>query len=150
MAPATPPADRWYRPACPLTAPSSQPPGDAWEAPPVPPAVPDVVAVLALVVMLAVAFAHPRAGWRWWSAWWPQAPCSDAVLSTCPPRRTSWDCSSRSWRSWPRSWWWRRSVPAKVFAAVGSIVRRAGHGRADRMLRMTFAAAALVTATLSL
>src|SRR4051794_7334893 len=151
MAPAIPPADRWYRPACPLTAPSSQPPGDACEAPPVPPAVPDVVAVLALVVMLAVAFAHPRA----WMEMVVGLVAAGAVLG-CGAVDVSTARDQVGLLFPVVAFLAAVLVVAEicagegVFAAVGSIVRRAGHGRAHRMLLLTFAAAALVTATLSL
>jgi arsenical pump membrane protein len=117
----------------------------------VPALVPDVVAVLALVVMLGVAFAHPRA----WVELVVGLLAAGAVLAV-----GAVDVSGAKEQlglllpvvAFLAAILVVAEICAAegVFAAVGSIVRRAGRDRAQPMLLLTFAAAAVVTATLSL
>ena len=111
----------------------------------------DVVAVLALVAMLGVAFAHPRA----WVELVVGLLAAGAVLGVGAVD-VSGAREQLSLLLPVVAFLAAILVVAEicaaegVFAAVGSIVRRAGLGRAQRMLLLTFAAAAAVTATLSL
>jgi arsenical pump membrane protein len=117
----------------------------------VPPALLDVLTVGALLVLLAVAFVHPRArvevlvgvvaaavvlgsgavdlagAWEQTRLLLPVVAFLSAILVVAEV------CAAED-----------------VFAAVGSIVARAGRGSPRRMLVLTFVAASLVTATLSL
>ncbi|CAN5626416.1 ArsB/NhaD family transporter [soil metagenome] len=116
-----------------------------------PPALLDVLTVGALLVLLAVAFVHPPAwvevlvgvvaaavvlaagavdlsgAWHQTELLLPVVAFLAAILVVAEV------CAAEG-----------------VFAAVGSIVARAGRRRPQRMLALTFVAAALVTATLSL
>jgi arsenical pump membrane protein len=111
----------------------------------------DVVAVVALVVMLGVAFAHPRA----WVELVVGLAAAGAVLVVGAVGVSSAEDQLRL--LFPVVAFLAAILVVAevcaaegVFSAVGSIVRRAGRGRAQRMLLLTFVAAALVTATLSL
>ena len=116
-----------------------------------PPALVDVLAVAALVVLLAVAFLHPRGRVEVLVG----VVAAGVVLAT-----GAVDPSGALDQT-------RLLLPVVaflaailvvaevcaaegVFAAVGSIVARAGRHRPHRMLALTFVAASLVTAALSL
>jgi len=111
----------------------------------------DLVAVLALVVLLAVAFGHPSgrveaavgvagaaavlaAGSVGWQGAWEQTRLLlPVVVFLAAILVVAELCAAEG-----------------VFAAVGGLVARAGRGSGTRMLALTFVAAALTTAVLSL
>jgi arsenical pump membrane protein len=111
----------------------------------------DVVAVVALVLLLAVAFRHPRG---WLEALVGGSAAAAVMATGAVSPAVAWDqvrlllpvvaflagilvvaemCAAEG-----------------LFTAVGSMVGRAGRGRPTRLLALTFAAAAVTTATLSL
>jgi arsenical pump membrane protein len=117
----------------------------------VPAAIVDVVAVLALAIMLAAAFARPRA----WLELLVGFAGAAAVLAVGAVDLAGVGRETRL--LFPVVAFLAAILVVAevcaaegVFAALGDLVRRAGRGRPQRMLALTFAAAAVVTATLSL
>lgn len=116
-----------------------------------PPALIDVVAVLALAVMLAVAFVHP-AGWVEGLVGLVAAG-SVVALDSLPRHRVIAELGHLfPVVAFLASILVVAEVCAAegVFSAVGSIVSRFSRRRPLRMLALTFVAAAATTATLSL
>jgi len=117
----------------------------------VPPPIVDSAAVAALVAMLVVAFAHPR----WWVELFVGLVAAAAVVLT---GAVGLHGSARETRElFPVVAFLAAILVVAemcavegVFAAVGARVARAGRGSPQRMLLLTFVAAALVTAVLSL
>ena len=111
----------------------------------------DSVAVLALVVMLAVAFAHPR-------PWTELTVGLGAVAAVVASGAVDSSGVSREVRLlFPVVAFLAAILVVAeicaaegVFTAVGALVRRAGRGSPGRMLTLTFVAASVVAATLSL
>ena len=116
-----------------------------------PPALLDLVAVLALVVMLAVAFAHPRG----WVEVLVGVTAAGVVLGC---RAVDWSGAVDEIRLLLPVVAFLAAIlvvaevcaAEGVFAAVGGIVSRASRRSPRRMLLLTFVTAALTTAALSL
>jgi arsenical pump membrane protein len=117
----------------------------------VPPALVDVLAVVALAVMLAVAFTHPR----------PVVELAvglgAAAVTVLSGAVSLADAGEEVRLLLPVVLFLAAILVVAelcaaegLFTAVGSLVRRAGRGDPRRMLLLTFAAAAAVTAVLSL
>ncbi len=120
-------------------------------APAVPPALLDVIAVVALVVMLTVAFVHPP-------GWFEVLVGLTAAGVVLASGAVDWSGAVDETRllfpvvAFLAAILVVAEVCAAegVFAAVGAIVARTSRRSPHRMLLLTFVAAALTTATLSL
>jgi arsenical pump membrane protein len=112
---------------------------------------PDVVAVAALVALLVVAFAHPRGRVEALAG----LAAAGVVLAV---GAVAWpDAVDQTRRMLPVVLFLSAILVVAeacaaegLFAAVGDVVRRAGRGDAHRILLVTFAAASVITAVLSL
>lgn len=111
----------------------------------------EVVAVAALVVLLAVAFVHPRA----WAEVLAGVLAASAVLASGAVR---WAGAVQQVRLLAPVVLFLAGILVVseicavegVFSAVGAMVARASRQHPGRMLGLTFVAAALTTAVLSL